>query len=146
MADGDVQDTLLILKIQDTGNQKSRATFGADSTVTLAKAFMAKYSSAKITGAGSTDRLECAAVEPENFDESDTDDKLLITARDTVTGELVKFVISSYFESENLVLESGPEGKRLNSATGTTICADWKTANALDNALAFLSGTPVRRA
>jgi len=143
MADGAVQDTKLVLKLQDEGTQKGKMQFGASSTITLAKAFLLKYSKAGITGANKIETLECAGVDVTAG--ANVDKKILITARDSVTAEVIRFSIPAYLEGVDLVLVPGVKGSRLDEATGQTICDDWKTANALANDLIFLNGTPVMR-
>jgi hypothetical protein len=148
MADGDVKKEHLFMKLGDVGTQKTKMQFGEDSTVTLAKAFLVKYCDAKVLGASIGQELECAIVTPEGFDEgsSNVDKKLTIIAKDSVTADIIRFQIPSYFVSEDLVLVPGAKGERLNSATGQAICDAWKTANALPNPLVYLSGTPTQRA
>lgn len=142
MAEGDSARKILIMKLKDAG-QKSRMQFASTSTVTKAKVFLAKYSMAGVAGASNQDSLTCAEVEL--VEGANVDKKLLIAARDSVTAEILRFVIPAYLVSEDLVLVMGPGGERLDNATGQGICDDWKTANTLTNDLIFLSGTPVQR-
>lgn len=144
MADGDIRSEHLLMHLSDEGGQKSKMQFSADSTVTLAKAFLATYCDALIPGASQIQDLACATVAA--GDDPNVDRKLIVVAKDAITGARIRFVVSSYKEGEDLVFVATSKGDRLDPATGAAVCAAWKTANALPNALTFLSGTPVQRA
>jgi hypothetical protein len=139
--DGDLVKTSLLMHLQDIGGQHSKASFGADSTVTLAKAFLNTYSDAGIVGASNVDELVCAGVAP--VAASNVDEKVRIIAKDSVTGDKIRFVVSAH---KGLTMVHGEKGERVDPTSGAAICAAWKTANALPNALVFLRGTPTQKA
>jgi hypothetical protein len=144
MADGDVVKTNLLMHLKDAGGQHSRMAFGEDSTVTLAKAFLASYTKNAIVGASNVSELVCAEVAGGGAEdkEDNVDRKLIITAKDGVAGGKIRFVVSGWTGVETA---PGEKGERVTAEDGATICAAWKTANALPNALIFLRGTPVQR-
>lgn len=143
MAEGDVVKENLIIRLKDTGTQTSRMAFGGSSSVTLAKAFLATYGACTITGASQVQELVCAPVTGDVGEENNVDCKMIMTAKDSTTGEKIRFVISGW---KGIATQQGEKGERATDAAGQTCVDAWKTANALPNALVFLRGTPVQRA